>query len=201
MTEKEPNYAEMPLLDLLDVAQQIDRHQFPDRWNRLSAEIAARRSQRPRAPATIVVESRRNSPELGTRSSQALSPLSRKHAILAVAALAAVALAFAVLGAVRLYQSHFWRGPDVQFGDQHLKTAVALIELHHVRFGRYPDRLSDLQFVGDWDRIALNSVSYRSNAAGTRYCVQVERGWIAKPQLTMPPLFWKGTGYDAALCK
>jgi hypothetical protein len=28
---------------------------------------------------------------------------------------------------VAIYRSGFWRGPDVQFGDQHLKTAVALI--------------------------------------------------------------------------
>ena len=33
---------------------------------------------------------------------------------------------------------------DNQFGDQHLKTAVALIELHKTRFGRYPDSLRDL---------------------------------------------------------
>jgi hypothetical protein len=28
-------------------------------------------------------------------------------------------------------------GPDQMFGDQHLKTAVALIELHKVRYGHY----------------------------------------------------------------
>lgn len=54
---------------------------------------------------------------------------------------------------------------DNKFGDQHLKTAVALLELYRVRHGRYPDRLSDLDFVGDWDRIALNSVAYHPDNA------------------------------------
>ncbi len=46
------------------------------------------------------------------------------------------------------------------FGDQHLKTAVALIELHKVRFGKYPDTLRDLKFTGQWDQLALQSVGY-----------------------------------------
>src|SRR5713226_10480494 len=50
------------------------------------------------------------------------------------------------------------RGLDNQFGDQHLKTAVALIELHKVRFGKYPGSLSDLKFTGQWDQIALQSL-------------------------------------------
>jgi hypothetical protein len=120
-------------------------------------------------------------------------------------ALLAVVFSAAAIGigltALGLYRSHFWRGPDAQFGDQHLKTTVALIELHRLRHGTYPERLSDLEFVGDWDQIALGSVSYHANAARTRYCVEVERGWIAKPHLEMPQEFWRGTGYDAALCR
>jgi hypothetical protein len=104
-------------------------------------------------------------------------------------------------GAFSIYRSGFWRGPDVAFGDQHLKTSVALIELHRVRHGAYPASLGDLTFVGEWDRIALGSVSYRVNDAHTRYCVTVERGWVAKPRLNPPPEFWQGTGYDAALCR
>lgn len=87
------------------------------------------------------------------------------------------------------------------FGDQHLKTAVALIELHRTRHGEYPATLDDLEFVGEWDRIALNSVSYRVNEGRTKFCVQVERGWVAKPHLRMPAGFWVGTGYDPAVCK
>ena len=87
------------------------------------------------------------------------------------------------------------------FGDQHLKTVVALIELHRTRHGEYPEALDDLTFVGEWDRIALNSVSYRANPARTKYCVEVQRGWVAKPRLNMPAGFWTGTGYDPAVCE
>ena len=118
--------------------------------------------------------------------------------------LAVVTLAF-VIGAVSIaipiYESGFWRGPDVKFGDQHLKTAVSLIELHRVRFGSYPRTLSELKYLGDWDKIHTNSVRYISNKDQDKYCVEVERGWVAKPELNMPHEFWKGTGYDSSLCR
>ena len=85
-------------------------------------------------------------------------------------------------------------GPDKLFGDQQLKTAVALIELHHVRFGRYPDRLRDLKFTGSWDQIAIQSVTYHPDADRTAYFLEVQRGWIGNPILEMPPEFWEGTG-------
>jgi hypothetical protein len=85
------------------------------------------------------------------------------------------------------------------FGDQHLKTTVALIELHKVRFGKYPSSLSDLKFTGQWDQIALRSVRYYTNANRTAYYVEVERGWIGKPDLEMPAEFWRGTGYTTSL--
>ena len=88
---------------------------------------------------------------------------------------------------------------DRQFGDQHLKTAVALIELHRVRYGRYPDSLSELKYTGEWDQIALQRVRYTANADGTRYFVEVEVGWMGKPELQLPEEFWRGTGYDPNL--
>ena len=85
------------------------------------------------------------------------------------------------------------------FGDQHLKTAVALIELHKVRYGKYPDSLRDLKFTGQWDPIALQRVSYFPNADHSAYYIEVEQGWVGKPTLEMPEEFWKGTGYSPAL--
>ena len=104
-------------------------------------------------------------------------------------------------GVYRVYRSGFWKGPDAMFGDQHLKTAVALVELHRTRHNEYPATLNDLEFVGEWDRIALNAVSYRTNPSRTKYCVEVERGWVAKPHLSTPREFWQGTGYDPAVCR
>ena len=57
---------------------------------------------------------------------------------------------------------------DNEFGDQHLKTSVALIELHKVRYGRYPDSLSDLKFTGQVgpDRFAEGSLLRKRRSDG-----------------------------------
>ena len=91
------------------------------------------------------------------------------------------------------------KGPDAMFGDQHLKTAVALIELHRTRYGKYPVTLRDLKFTGQWDQIAIGSVGYHPNAEGTGYYIEVRRGWVGKPTLEMPDEFWRGTGYSVSL--
>ena len=93
----------------------------------------------------------------------------------------------------------FTHGIDNKFGDQHLKTTVALVELHKVRFGRYPATLRDLKFTGDWDQIALINTRYVCNPEGTAYYVEVARGWIGKPTEVMPEEFWRGTGYSPTL--
>ena len=91
------------------------------------------------------------------------------------------------------------KGADNLFGDQELKTAVALLELHKVRFGKYPNSLSDLKYLGAWDQGQLQRVSYYPNANRTAYYIEVRRGWIGKPDLKMPDEFWRGTGYDPSL--
>ena len=98
-----------------------------------------------------------------------------------------------------IIDSGITKGPDAMFGDQHLKTAVALIELHKVRTGHYPENLGKLQFTGQWDMIALQSVRYIVAADRDSYYVEVERGWVGKPQLHMPTEFWHGTGYNPKL--
>src|SRR4051812_19942459 len=89
---------------------------------------------------------------------------------------------------------------DDKFGDQNLKSTVALLELHKIRCGRYPPSLREIRFKGDWDEIWLNSTRYVVSPDGTRYCVEVQRGWMGKPVLSYPPEFWQGTGYSPDLC-
>ena len=134
------------------------------------------------------------------------NPVARPSAnrkILLMVALVGVAFVVFVFGAVLLIRSvigsDITRVPDNMFGDQHLKTAVALIELHKVRYGKYPASLGDLRFTGQWDQIALQSVAYYPNVDRSAYYVEVERGWIGKPTLQMPDEFWKGTGYSVSL--
>jgi len=101
---------------------------------------------------------------------------------LIAAGVATLTASFA-LWAFFLGQTGFTRGPDNMFGDQYLKTTVALVELHKVRNGAYPHALSDLQFVGEWDRAALMSVKYCAADDGQSYFVEVSRGWMGRPNL------------------
>lgn len=87
----------------------------------------------------------------------------------------------------------FRENANQQFGDQHFKTAIALIELHKIRNGDYPESLDSLKYVGDWDRIINSSVKYKKLANG--YELDLVNGWVGKPKnLEYPPEFWKGLG-------
>lgn len=81
---------------------------------------------------------------------------------------------------------------DSQFGDQNFKSAIALIELHKVRFGRYPDTLADLKFTGSWDTNWLSAVQYQKLDDG--YELNLTRGWVGTPALEYPADFWQGLG-------
>ena len=80
-----------------------------------------------------------------------------------------------------------------QFGDQHFKTAIALIELYKVREGKYPPSLDSLKYLGDWDKIIFSSVEYKRLDEG--YELNLINGWMGKPkELTYPDGFWNGLG-------
>jgi hypothetical protein len=132
-----------------------------------------------------------------------INPAPKRQRKLLIAGILGGVVLLLVLGlyiAIRsVIASGITKGPDTMFGDQHLKTAVALIELHKVRFGKYPDTLKDLKFIGEWDKIALNSVAYYPNPDRTKYYIEVQRGWVGKPNLEMPAEFWLGTGYTPSL--
>ena len=114
-----------------------------------------------------------------------------------------IGVAGIVVGVVALMRSGITRPLDNVFGDQHLKTTLALVELHKLRNGHYPSTLSDLRFTGEWDQIALSSVVYCTNNNQSRYFIEVQQGWVAQPELKMPAEFWQGTGFDPSLapCK
>ncbi|HLP53655.1 MAG TPA: hypothetical protein VK151_01445 [Fluviicola sp.] len=80
-----------------------------------------------------------------------------------------------------------------QFGDQHFKTAIALIELHKTRYGEYPATLDSLKYVGDWDKMIWSSVKYEKLKNG--YALDLINGWVGKPKhLKYPKEFWEGLG-------
>jgi len=103
------------------------------------------------------------------------------------------------LSIYRVLQSGVTRPMDNLFGDQHLKTVVALVELHKIRYGRYPKSLRDLRFTGEWDALAISSKSYCASEDGLAYYVEVQEGWVGKPDLHQAPEFWQGTGFKPDL--
>lgn len=102
-------------------------------------------------------------------------------------------LGYALSFLVLLSGCDFQQQADQKFGDQHFKTAIALIELHKTRFGEYPEHLQDIKYIGAWDPMALQSVNYQKHPDG--YTLEVARGWVAKPgEFDYPPEFWQGLG-------
>jgi ATP-dependent Clp protease ATP-binding subunit ClpA len=84
------------------------------------------------------------------------------------------------------------RKTAVSGGDQQFKTAIALIELHRLRVGSYPDSLDDLHFLGGRDRGALAGVRYEKLSDG--YALDVVIGVGETPDLSYPSDFWRGLG-------
>ena len=73
--------------------------------------------------------------------------------------------------------SEFFSQAGKAFEDQHLKTSVALVELHKLRTGKYPQSLSDIKFIGQWDIMALGSVRYACAEDGNSYYIEVASDW------------------------
>jgi len=77
-------------------------------------------------------------------------------------------------------------------GTEHL-MAIALVELHRVRGGTYPDSLDDLQFLGAYDRAALvKGLRYEKLPDGYALDVVTPKG--EKAALRYPTDFWRGLG-------
>ena len=76
--------------------------------------------------------------------------------------------------------------------DQRFKTALALIELHRVRFETYPESLEDLQFLGPFDHRLLRGLRYEKLSDG--YALEIAMPKGANPGLSYPSDFWRGLG-------
>lgn len=108
--------------------------------------------------------------------------------------------AYGLFQGIKYFQgSDFKQDADKMFGDQRLKTAVAVIELHKIRYGKYPKNLSELKYLGNWDQLITDAVTYSTNDDQSAYYVEVRIGWAGKPELLMPAEFWQGTGFDPSL--
>ena len=97
------------------------------------------------------------------------------------------------VGLASCFPEDFKEKANQQFGDQHFKTAISLIELHKIREGEYPASLDSLKYLGDWDAMIYRSVEYEKLNDG--YRLDLVNGWIGKPEeLQYPDDFWNGLG-------
>ena len=78
---------------------------------------------------------------------------------------------------------------EAQFSDQYFKTAIALIELHRIRTGEYPESLQDIEFSGDWDQSMYTFVLYKKLNDG--YELDLVQDYH---DITYPKKFWNGLG-------
>jgi hypothetical protein len=93
------------------------------------------------------------------------------------------------------------------FGDQYFKTAISLVELYKVRHGHYPQTFKEIDFTGDFDPAAFNSIQYKKLEDG--YELDVVPIWTEKSagkaqkikdslylihNIKYPAAFWKGLG-------
>ena len=82
---------------------------------------------------------------------------------------------------------------DVQFADQHFKTAISLIELYKIRFGEYPDSVGSIKFTGDWDALVWRSIKYEKKDSA--YNLDLANEQLAREAaLRYPEKFWNGLG-------
>lgn len=98
-------------------------------------------------------------------------------------------IAYHMSGAGKELKSNFHRNLD----DQNFKKAIALIELHKLRFGSYPESLNDpsfQEFMGDWDKFIYSAVTY--SKLGNGYELNLNNQDAL--QLEYSPAFWNGLG-------
>lgn len=80
-----------------------------------------------------------------------------------------------------------------QVGDQHFKSAIALIELHNIRFGEYPKSLDSLKYIGITDKSIFSFVKYTKLDSG--YSLDLTTKNNSKNKTTdYPAEFWNGLG-------
>jgi hypothetical protein len=98
-------------------------------------------------------------------------------------------IAYHASSAGKQSSSNFTRNHE----DQNFKKAIALIELHNIRFGDYPENLQEenfREFLGEWDKFIYNAVTYSKLDGGYELNLNSQEFL----QLEYPSAFWNGLG-------
>jgi competence protein ComGC len=80
-----------------------------------------------------------------------------------------------------------------------VRIVAGQVEIHRLRHGRYPARLSDIEYLGDWERSLFPLVRYYTDSEGSAYYIEPVNifGRAAGPSL--PEGYWQGTGFSEDL--
>ncbi|MFL5764301.1 MAG: hypothetical protein ACJ77K_10215 [Bacteroidia bacterium] len=82
--------------------------------------------------------------------------------------------------------------------DEKFKTSLALIELHKIRTGSYPETLEDIGFLTQMDSMSFSFVKYTLLDSTYRLDINFIPGFKGEANngvgLHYPEGFWKGTG-------
>ena len=82
---------------------------------------------------------------------------------------------------------------ETRHADQYFKRAIALIELHKIRFGEYPDTLKEegfSEFMGDWDKFIYRAIIYSKIGDGYELNLNSQESLHRE----YPEAFWSGLG-------
>jgi hypothetical protein len=81
----------------------------------------------------------------------------------------------------------------VQIADMEFKHTIALIELHKMRFGKYPLSLDSIKFSSITDNLSNSSFDYKLNGAG--YDLNSKNSSLKFiNSFNYPNEFWNGLG-------
>ena len=81
---------------------------------------------------------------------------------------------------------------NIRLKDQAFKTALAVIELHKIRYGLYPESLDEVQFLGDWDKAMPYYVEYKLLENGYELNIIGDTKYFKRSDY--PSDFWSGLG-------
>lgn len=197
------DYTTYTLQELEEAQRSIDEHAYPEQAAQLELLIRDRRRWAVKNESDTQPEHRSHSAPTKRSAAKKTPSLSTNQIVAIIAGALLLLVLLGVGGMWAMFKFAQSTGvaqtADVMFGDQHLKTVVALLELHKVRHGEYPESLDILDFTGEWDKIHIIAVTYCPSEDRGSYFVEVERGWIGKPSLKVEEEFWRGTGYDSTL--
>ncbi len=82
---------------------------------------------------------------------------------------------------------------DKLHADRCFKSAIAVLELHKLRFGKYPDAFNKLLFLNAFEKKEIEYVEYKKLPNGYELNLIIAK-FKSEINLNYPSEFWQGLG-------